>query len=110
MKTLDISSVAPSSLPHIVQELISASQEDRVVRLRFTPRDYVAFSRGTVDFAEASKVPELFQLFGSFQERIPASSRIMTYSFLVDKLLELNGARPCSRELYDVGQIIYRFK
>lgn len=108
MKTIEIKDFSEQNLTQIVTQLLAASHEDRVVRLQFSPKDYVTFIGKTISLQDIRKVPELSILLESSLTR-KDSQRTFSYPFLMEKILESRGCFSFSKQTYNTAQVIYRF-
>src|SRR3989338_577383 len=109
MKTIQCpTNLSEKDLGSLARDILDASQNDKTVRIEFSPKDFIVFSHETVTPERARAIPELSQLFSSSIER--AASRVMTFSYILDNLLESQGSRSFSKQLYNTGQVIYRFQ
>ena len=108
MKTIQSpQNLSENNLVSLVDDILQAAREDKDVQIEFSAQDYVVFSSGTVNYEQACQIPELLKIFRSHR---PTTRMIMSFSYLMDCLLEDQNAPPFSKELYDTAQVIYRFK
>ena len=110
MKTIQSSSgITEQSLVLLVERILSSAKEDRVVKVDFSPGDFVSFTQGYVDYDRIAQIPALFPLIEK-DFRDGFKDRTVTYDRFAEAYLRSKTRRRFSKVAYNTGQVIYRFE
>lgn len=103
MKRFPFITLSETGLVALVDIILTASEEDPVIKIEFEPKDYVAFCTRKAD---PRKIEALDSTYLSFSSNVASSC---CYDQLCSEMLRFRGRSPHRIEKYNTGSIIYRF-